>query len=206
MKRIILFYGWIVLLAMLAGGLSSAYFTSREPDLYEASTTVLIGPSERVENVETVIRSLDAVSRRNVIATYAQIPTSRSVREGVQEELALSGKQSKSYRIRTSILPDTNVIRISARGPAAQLAADFVNSVVRHSQQRTPEFYDGIIAFKVLDKATPPGEPVDAGLARKTALGALFGLLVSLSLAFIVERMRLRIRATCVPVQAAVSS
>jgi len=206
MKRIVRSYGWIVALATLAGGFSSAYFASREPDLYETSTTVLVGLSDRVENIETAFRSLDTVSRRNVIATYAQIPISRSVREGVQGDLALSGQQSQAYRIGTSILPDTNVIRISVRGPDPLVVASFANSVVRHSQQRTPEFYDGIVSFKVLDKAVPPPGPMGSGLGRKAALGALFGLLLSLSSAFLIERMRFRFRQAYAPAQAAIPS
>lgn len=204
MKRIVKSYGWIVALAIIAGGLSSTYYTNRAPDLYQTFTTVLIGPSDRVENIETALRSLDTVSQRNVIATYAQIPTSRSVLEGVWEELALSQEKGKAYRVRTSVLPDTNIIRITVQGPTPQLTADFANSVVRRSQQLTPEFYDGIVSFKVLDKAELPVGPIDPGLGRKAALGALFGLLVSLSLALLIER--LRFRHTFTPAQAAASS
>ncbi len=204
MKRLVKLYGWIVALAMIVGGLSSAYFADRETDLYQTFTTVLIGPSDRVENIETAFRSLDSVSRRNVIATYAQIPTSRSVREGAREELALSREKAKAYRIRTSILPDTNIIRIAVQGPIPQLTADFANSVVQHSQQLTPEFYDGIVSFKVLDRAELPAGPIDPGLERKAALGALFGLLLSLGMALLIERLRFRHAYT--PAQSAASS
>lgn len=204
MKRIVKCYGWLVILALLAGGISSAYFTHREPDLYESRSTVVVGPSDRVESVETALRSLDSLSRRNVLATYAQIPTTRTIREGVREELALSSRQARAYRVRTSVLPDTNVLRITVQGPNPEITADFANSVVRQSQQLIPGFYDGIVSFTILDKAETPTRPIDPGLARKTALGALMGLLLSLGLSFLIERIRLGRKS--VAAQAAASS
>ncbi len=203
MKRIVKSYGWIVALAILSGGLASAFFTSREPELYEAVTTVIVDSAEGIENIDSALRGLDSVSRRNVMATYAQIPVSRTVRERAREELGLSIQQADACRVRTSIVPDTNVLRVTVRGPAPQLTADFANAVVRQSQRLLPGFYDGIVSFEVLDGAVAPAAPVDRGMARKTALGSLFGLILSVSLAFLLER--LRIRNAFSPRQAAMS-
>jgi capsular polysaccharide biosynthesis protein len=192
MKRIVRSYGWIVAMAILLGGLAAAFFTSREPELYEAVTTVIVDSADGIENIDSALRGLDSVSRRNVMATYAQIPVSRTVREGAGEELGLSIEQADACRVRTSIVPDTNVLRITVQGPTPQLTADFANSVVRRSQRLLPGFYDGIVSFEILDGAVAPVKPVDRGMARKTALGSLFGLILSVSLTFLLERVRLR--------------
>ncbi len=189
-RRIVKCYGWLMAIALLVGGASSAYFTYNKSVFYEAPTTVIVGPSDRVGNIETALRSLDSVSRRNVMATYAQIPTSRSVIERAREELALPKEQMRGYHVRTSIIPDTNVLRITVRGPMPRITAEFANAVVHQSQQLVPEFYDGIISFKILDAATEPTKPIDLGAARKVALGALLGLLLSLGLVFIIEHFR----------------
>ncbi|MBN1569678.1 MAG: hypothetical protein JXA73_17675 [Acidobacteria bacterium] len=182
-------YGWFVALAVLAGGGTSAYYTQKQPDRFEASTTVVVGPSVQVGNYEQALRGLDIVSKRNVMATYSQVPSSRTVREGVIRELALIREQARHYGVRASILPDTNVIRITVQGPAPQPTADFANSVVRNSQKMIHEIYGGIITFDVLDGAAMPEKAMDPGIFRKIASGALIGLLLALGLAFLIERL-----------------
>lgn len=192
LRQIVKRYGWIAVLAMLAGGVSAAYFTSREPVLYEAVATVVIGPTDGIGNAETTLRGLDAISRRNVIATYARIPSSRAILTGVAKDLALSKEKASNYRIRTSVIPDTNILRITAQGPDPQIAAKFANSSVKRSQEFTPELYDGIVSFKALDEATTPRNSIESGMPRKIGLGVLFGFLLSFGLAFIIERFHYR--------------
>lgn len=192
LRRIVKCYGWIVLLAMLAGGTSAAYFVSKEPILYESIGTVVVGPSDQIGTAETTLRGLDAVSRRNVIATYARIPSTRTVLEGAANDLELSREKSQLYRLRTSVIPDTNILRVSVRGPDPSIAAKFTNASIRRAQQFTPEIYDGIVSFKVLDQAITPTNPIDSGMSRKVGLGVLFGFILSFGLSFLIERFRRR--------------
>ena len=190
MKRIAKCYGWLVALSLVAGGASSAYYAQKEPALFEASATVVVGPGDRAANYEAALRSLDTVSRRNVMATYAQVPSSRTVRENVLRELGDAGGQALACRVRASVVPDTNVLRISVQGRDAKITAEFANSVVRNSQELISRIYGGIVTFDILDSAVTPQKPLNPGIARKVGLGALCGLLLSLGVAFLIERIR----------------
>jgi len=191
-RRIIQCYGWLVLLPLLSGGAVSAYYAKRDPALFEASATVVVGPSDRAGSYEAALRSLDTVSRRNVMATYAQIPSSRTAREGVLQELNFSRERSAGYGVRTFILPDTNVLRITVKGADPQRASEFANALVRESRKIILGIYGGIITFDVLDEAAIPKAPVDPEVARKTALGALCGLILGSGVVFLMVRFRSR--------------
>lgn len=182
--RVLRRYWWLMVLSLLAGGASSAYLTHRGPAVYAATASAAVGPSDRVENIETVLRSLDTASRRNVIATYAQIPSSRTVRDRARAQLSSPGESWGDYRVRTSVIPDTNLLRITVEGPDPRRAADFANAVLRQSQQLAPQFYDGILSFQVLDAAAAASQPARASSVRNIALGVLLGALTGLLLAF----------------------
>lgn len=184
-------YWWIILLAFVFGFGSTALLTQQRAPTYRAATTLVIGPNESLKTPREVVDSLNTLDRRSVVATFARLPSSRTVRERAQQQLQLSEEQLKPYEVRTAVVPDTNVLEVSVEGPDARLTASLADAVAEQTIGYTREFYD-IYGMKVLDRAKEPTERVGPGLSRSLLVGAVLGLLIGVGVATLFDYLRRR--------------
>jgi len=182
-------YWWMILLAFAIGFGSAAFFTRRRPPTYRATTTLVVGPNETLKTPREVVDSLNTLDRRSVVATFARLPASRTVRERAGQQLQLGEAQLTPYEVRTAVIPDTNVLEVSVEGPDARLAAAFAEAVANQTTGYTREFY-GIYGMKVLDAAKEPTEAVGPGLSRSLLAGAILGLLIGVGVASLFDFAR----------------
>jgi len=182
-------YWWLILLAFSIGFGSTAFFTSLRAPTYRATTTLVVGPNESLKTPREVVDSLNTLDRRSVVATFAKLPSSRTVRERAQAQLQLNEAQLKPYEVRTVVVPDTNVLEVSVEGPDPRLSAALADAVAQQTTQYTREFYD-IYGMKVLDRAQEPTERVGPGLSRTLLVGALLGLLIGVGVASVFDYLR----------------
>ncbi|MBI4468902.1 MAG: hypothetical protein HY650_06240 [Acidobacteria bacterium] len=179
---------------------ATAYFTHKQRPTYRAVATVIVGPNEKLARVDEIAGSLNTLDRRSVVATYARIPSSRTVRERAREDLGLQRHEISPYDVRTTIVPDTNVVEISVEGPDARLATAVANAVVEQAKDYVQEFY-GIFGLKLLDRASQPSRPVRPVMSRNLSVGAVFGLLMGVSLTLLYDYIR---RARSITAESAV--
>ena len=182
-------YWWLILLAFAFGFGSTAVFTSLRAPTYRATTTLVVGPNESLKTPREVVDSLNTLDRRSVVATFAKLPSSRTVRERAQGQLQLNEAQLKPYDVRTVVVPDTNVLEVSVEGPDPRTVAAFADAVAQQTTQYTREFYD-IYGMKVLDRAQEPTERVGPGLSRTLLVGATLGLLIGVGVASVFDYLR----------------
>ena len=182
---------WIVAFTVLGVVGSTALWTSRQTRVYEGSTTAIVWPDESAvsQQKETVLRSLDTLDRRSVIATYAKIPSSRTIRQQAKSRLNLSSSDLGRCKIRTSVMPDTNVLRISVEGPTPQLVAALANAVAEESNVYATTL-SAIYRLKILDQATEPTRPIRPLVLRSLSSGAAVGLLLGLGWVFLFGYVR----------------
>lgn len=178
----------VILLALIVGTLSSIYFASHRA-AYQAETTLVLGPNELLEEPREIIDSLDTLDRRSVVATFAALPPSRTVRERAQQQLRLSGEDAARYQVQTVVLPDTNVLAVKVEGPDRRTVAAFANAIAHHAAANAAQIYS-IYGLKVLDPAGEPTATGGAGKLRMMIMGALLGLLIGFAAAFILEVLR----------------
>ncbi len=182
-------YWWLILSAFAFGFGATAAFTSLRAPTYRATTTLVVGPNESLKTPREVVDSLNTLDRRSVVATFAKLPSSRTVRERAQGQLQLNEAQLKPYDVRTVVVPDTNVLEVSVEGPNPRMAAALADAVAQQTTQYTREFYD-IYGMKVLDSAQEPTERVGPGLSRTLLVGAVLGLLIGVGVASIFDYLR----------------
>lgn len=177
---------WIVALALVVVFGSTAIFTKGQTPIYQASTTLVVGPSDQIQTLQDILRGLETLDRRSIIATYAKIPATQSVREKAREQLKMSSEQMMLNSVRTSVLPDTNILQVTVEGPDARVVADVANAVAAQAKDNFRDFY-GIYGLKVLDPAAAASRPVRPDIKRNLTTGAVLGLLLGAALVFATE-------------------
>ena len=182
-------YWWLIVLTFLVSFVTTSLFTFRRPATYRAATTLVVGPNEKITAPREIVDTLDTLDRRSVIATFAKVPSSRTVRERAQTQLGLAAAQIEPYQVKTVVVTDTNVLEVSVEGPDPQLTANFVNAIAQQTRDYAQEFYN-IYAMKVLDQAEVPQGPVRAEWLRELGVGSAIGLLVGLGTALSLNYLR----------------
>ena len=179
---------WLIALALAAALGAAAVFTSREQPVYRASATVVVAPNETVEAVGDVLRSLETLERRSVIATFARIPSTAQARAAIGQRLGRPG-QLEGYRIEAAVLPNTNILKIDVEGPEAGTTAAAANAAAELIHDEVRSLYR-IYTTRTLSAAAPPSRPIHPDPRRNYVVAGLLGLLAGLVAALAVERLR----------------
>jgi capsular polysaccharide biosynthesis protein len=179
---------WIVALALVVALGAAAVFTARQEPVYRSSATVVVAPNESVEGVGDVLRSLETLERRSVIATFARIPSAPQARATVAQRLGTSGDLD-GYRIEAAVLPNTNILKIDVEGPAADRVAAVANAAADVMHDEVRALYR-IFTTRTLSAATPPSRPIHPDPRRNYVVAGLLGLLVGVVAALAAEGLR----------------
>ena len=182
-------YWWIVALATIAAVAAVAFFTPKLTATYRVSTTLVVGPSEKLKTPREVVDSLSTLDRRSVVATFALFPSSHAVRTKALQQLRLPADDLALYAVRTAVLPDSNVLEVSVDGPDPRSATAFTNAVADQTIAAAGDIYP-IYGMTILDPAVPSTAPVQPDVSRRLLAGTFFGLLIGLAAAFVLNRLR----------------
>ena len=179
---------WTILLAVVIALGAAAWATSRQEPVYQASTTMAVVPNAQVSGTEEVLRSLDTLERRTVVATFARIPGTAETREAAARRLGLDGRQLRAYRVRASVLPNTNLIKLDVEGPDGRTAAAVANAAAEVTRLEAGQMYR-IYTMHTLEKAVPARRPIQPVPARNYLVAGLLGLFLGAGTAVLVERL-----------------
>jgi len=179
---------WVLLLVLVACLGVAALHTWRQEPVYKASTKLVVVPNEQVREASDVIRSLDTLDRRSVVATLAELPETREMRVAAQERLGLADSDRRACRVRTAVLPNTNIIRIDVEGPDPATAADFANALAVVTRARSAQIYR-IYEMQTLEEASQRRGPVHPNPRRNYTVAAILGILLGLAAAFALEAL-----------------
>lgn len=182
-------YWWIIVIAVAFAIGSTFYFAKQQPPAFAAKATLVIVPINGLATTREIVDSLNTLDRRSIVATYALLPSSRTIRERARSQLRLSEAQIRPYTVRTAVVPDTNALDVTAEGPNARFAAALAHAVAEQSVFFTREFY-GIYDMKVLDWPSVPKQALGPGLLRELAVGGILGLLVGIGAALFLGFIR----------------
>jgi capsular polysaccharide biosynthesis protein len=128
-------WGWIMLLCIVLAGVSSYWFSSRQPKVYEAQARYLVGPVMDNPNVS----SNDLRATSQIGQTYAQIATSRPILQGVIDKLNLNVKaDTLSTWVTTTWIDAPQILNIRVRAPDPDMAAQIANQIGEALVERSP--------------------------------------------------------------------
>jgi len=188
--RMLLRKWWIILPIFLITFTATIVFTFTQTPTYEASATLVVAPVDSISDATKFASNLSILSSRTEIAsTYAEVASSRSIRQAAIEALNLSPSQAKSLAAASKLRAGTNVLEITAEGNDPILVADFANKVGEKTVAYAQKLYE-VYSVITLDQARPPNAPVKPDRKLNLALGAGLGLVLGVGLAFLSEYMQ----------------
>lgn len=187
-------FWWAAALVVAASVAAGAVLTSMVPPQYQARSTWVVTPNTRVEEPADVMRSLENLERRTIVATFARIATTRNTRSGVAERLGIEEGDLSGYTTSASVVPYTNLIRFEVEGPDAELATDVVRAVGEHTRSEARSMY-GIYTLQRFEEARASSRPVKPDWRRNLVVAGLLGFFLGGGAALVLARSRSRAAA-----------
>lgn len=181
---------WIIAVVLLAVTLIvTAVVTARQTPVYETSAQLVVAPSLSTTDPADVVRALETLERRTVVATFARMASTDESRSAVARMLKLDPNRARDFRTHGSVVPNTNIIRIDTRGPDPRMAAAIANVTAQRTAREAETLYR-VYALRFLAQATPPAAPVYPDRQRNFLVGAAIGLFLGVAAALARERLR----------------
>lgn len=177
----------IVLVTCLVIGLAAG-FTYMQTPTYSASITILIGEDageDAVDNLISEVQGLQSAAETVVVAI-----TTVPVAEGVVEELDL---QTSPYSVLAGLQAEqigtSQFVTVSYEDSDPERAQLIANSVgdVFSEQIADVSSSSNSLTAKVWEEAKVPGSPVSPDPVRNVLLALVLGLMLGVSLAFVLE-------------------
>jgi len=170
---------WIVVLLTLGAVGVSALLTARQTPVFQASASLVVAPNTVIESATDLIRSLETLERRTIVATFAKIPLAPETRQRATRKLELEASDLRGYRISASVQPYTNIILIEVHGPDRDRVATLANAVAEATQETARSMYR-IYSLKNLAGAQPAYQPVYPDPERNYLVAAILGFALGL--------------------------
>jgi len=181
--------GWLVL-AVTAVAVAVAWgLTARENPTYQASASLVVTPNTEVEDITDLLRSLETLERRTVVATFARLPGSPETRDAAAQRMGLEPRDLRYYWVGGAVVPNTNIVRIDVYGPEAERTAAVANAVARVVRREARHLYQ-IYSLREVARAEPPSRPVRPDLQRNLLVAGILGLFLGLLAALGLEALR----------------
>ena len=187
-RRVLQRQWWVILFAVLLAVGSTLVATARQERLYRASTLQVVVPSAELREPDDLLRSVDTLDRRNLIATFARIPLTPESMERAAAALEKNEADFGDYSVETSVLPSTNVLRIEVEGPDPERTAALANALAVVTQNQSHEMYH-IFQIETLARASAPRSPFRPDLRRNLVAGLVLGLILGVAAAFLAEHL-----------------
>ena len=175
---------WKLIAAVAAAcTLIALAIAAMQPRRYQATAVAAVAPAADTLSASEVLRGVEVLERRTVVATVAALASTTSVRD-----LAAPG-ETGDFSVNATVMPNTNLFRIAVDADDAARAAAIANRIPALLSEQTRAMFRYYVVTTV-SPATQPGEPFSPRLGRAAATGLVIGLLLGLIAAFIADNRR----------------
>lgn len=180
---------WIVAAVVLATLAVAVLLSSRVQRTYRSSTMVVVAPAEGIADTEDLLRSIETLERRTLIATFARVATTNESRSEAAVAAGIPEDVAKDFRAEASVLPSTNIIRIDVEGPDGKVTAAIANALATVTDRYATASYR-LYSVRPLTRATESREAIRPDVRRNIVVAVTVGLILGLVAAFAVEHLR----------------
>ncbi len=193
---------WLIVAAVLLAG-SAGYAISNDPPQYVARASLYVGSrSISLEPGSGELSNDRAAAIDRLVLTFSYMIESEPIARRAAEELGLDRSPSDIVK-RTEALPQAATqllyIDVTDRDPAVaqDLANGLADAFVEAVQEFEPGDLEGAVPrlpAYIYQQASLPTEPKPTDAVKTVLLAAVFGLLASSGIAFLLDYLNLTIR------------
>ena len=189
--RILLSKWWLILIAIILTVVPTYFYVNNQPWIYEATTTFVIRPrASSTADTEEFVKAVDTLSNRvEINTTFAEVASSDIVKSRAVESLGLSGEERKGLKISSRVVAGTNVLEITVQGLDPGIARDVAEAVSVETVNYVGNLYD-VFELEPLDLPEQSNKPVSPNKTLNIAVGGFFGVLLGISLIFLLEYLK----------------
>lgn len=187
--RALRLWWWLPLVTAGISAGSALALTTMEIPRYVATATAIVAPTSDIEESSDLLRSLETLERRTVVATFARVASTREIRAATAQHLGLGEVDVQEHQITASVVSSTNLIRIRTEGPDPELAASLANAAIFVTEAEARRLYR-IFTLHPAEWATTPTQPVHPDPQRNLGVGVILGLFLGMLAAVAIEGVR----------------
>lgn len=166
---------------VLAGEIYSTYLKT---PLYR-STTKLVLTSSQGDNSQTAVTNTDVTLSNNLVKTYSEIVTSRSVLAKVIDNLKLDTTTDElANKVTVSSVSNTQIITIAVSDPDASQAEKIANEIAKVFKAEIVSLYK-IDNVQIVDKAQVASSPYNVNILKQTLQFLAAGLAMGIGIVLI---------------------
>jgi capsular polysaccharide biosynthesis protein len=173
----------LVALTTVGVALLAWLFAATQSKRYQSQSIASVSPIVSQLSDSEVLHGIDALERRVVVATVAALASSDSTRHRTIR--ALRG----DYAIDATVLPSTNLIRISVEGPDPKQVAAIANRIPTLLDEQTRAMYR-VYTVGPVSAGVVPEVPFLPRVERAVLLGVVLGALLGVAIAYLMDRRR----------------
>jgi capsular polysaccharide biosynthesis protein len=178
---------WIIaLVAILVTAATTGFSLTQTPE-YQATITILV-VQEQDGEVGTLAQ--DVIGLQNLIQTMAQAVASRPIAEGTIERLELQTTPDALLQsVSVEPVPDTQFIQVSYVDSDPERAKEIANTIGEVFSERVSDVSPNSITATVWERALEPQAPISPDPVRNGLLAMVLGLMLGVSLVFLLEHL-----------------
>lgn len=194
----------IVVITLIFGLVSfalSKYFITPK---YESSITMYVNNRRSTsyddENMETKTLSSDITASQQLVPTYIEMLKSENVLQTVSD--AVEKKTGEVYTVKkiknmltAEAITNTEIIKVSIKTTDPAIAREIANAIADIAPDKIQTFIERS-DVKIIDSAKISNTPVSPNIRNNTILGALLGLILSISFILLRELFDVRVKST----------
>ncbi len=171
---------WILIAIVAIVVIGNIYTIITRVPMYQSNTTlVLVGESKKGYSQS------DSVLNQNLIGTYSQIITSRTVLSQVIDNLKLkTTTENLSKNISTSSVEDTEIIKITVNSSKRKEAAKIADEVATVFSKEVQDIYN-LENVTIIDKAEVATSPYNINYVKDNIIYLMIGIVLSFGIVFV---------------------
>lgn len=159
--------------------------TYTKTPIYKATATFVVAPNAAVGDTGAIATQLNILSNREqILVTYAEVATSRTVKQSAAEAIGLTSPGR--YSVDSDLIRGSNVLLITVEGPDPATVQRLTNAIGDETLKRAELLYE-IYRLNKLDEAPLPNNPISPNKAQDLILAGTLGLALAVSMAFLMS-------------------
>ena len=189
--RILLAKWWLILIAVVITVVPTYIYVNNQPWVYEADATFVIRPRASSDGNESdFVKAVDTLSNRvEINTTFAQVASSENLKQRAVNSLGLEGSERKGLSVSSRVIAGTNVLEIAVQGPDPAIVRDVAEAIGIETVNYISSLYD-VFELEPLDLPEQSNKPVSPNKTLNIVVGAFFGVLLGISLIFLLEYLK----------------